>query len=158
MTVSSSEKVDIYGKYVENGFQLLGIPYPGVEFFQQFKSNNYNGKELKFDWTQAFANANISVPDISRFSNIDWKEYKSWDLIELTRNYLLLFLHHISDKDGGLLIHCISGWDRTPLFISLLRMSLWADGVVHQSLSALEVVYLTISYDWFLFKFLAFNF
>lgn len=28
--------------------------------------------------------------------------------------------------DGGLLIHCISGWDRTPLFISLLRMSLWA--------------------------------
>ena len=28
--------------------------------------------------------------------------------------------------EGGLLIHCISGWDRTPLFISLLRMSLWA--------------------------------
>lgn len=28
--------------------------------------------------------------------------------------------------DGGLLVHCISGWDRTPLFISLLRLSLWA--------------------------------
>lgn len=23
-------------------------------------------------------------------------------------------------------MHCISGWDRTPLFISLLRLSLWA--------------------------------
>ena len=28
--------------------------------------------------------------------------------------------------DGGILVHCISGWDRTPLFISLLRLSLWA--------------------------------
>lgn len=28
--------------------------------------------------------------------------------------------------DSGLLVHCISGWDRTPLFISLLRLSLWA--------------------------------
>ena len=28
--------------------------------------------------------------------------------------------------EGGILIHCISGWDRTPLFISLLRLSLWA--------------------------------
>ena len=31
-----------------------------------------------------------------------------------------------STDSGGLLIHCISGWDRTPLFISLLRLSLWA--------------------------------
>lgn len=53
--------------------------------------------------------------------------------------------------DSGLLIHCISGWDRTPLFISLLRMSLWADGAVHASLSAQEMLYLVIAYDWFLF-------
>lgn len=32
---------------------------------------------------------------------------------------------------GGLLIHCISGWDRTPLFISLLRISLWAVSEIH---------------------------
>jgi hypothetical protein len=25
-----------------------------------------------------------------------------------------------------MLVHCISGWDRTPLFISLLRILLWA--------------------------------
>ena len=27
---------------------------------------------------------------------------------------------------SGVLVHCISGWDRTPMFISLLRISLWA--------------------------------
>jgi len=49
------------------------------------------------------------------------------------------------------LVHCISGWDRTPLFISLLRLSLWADEVIHQSLCAEEILYLTVAYDWFLF-------
>jgi len=48
--------------------------------------------------------------------------------------------------------NCISGWDRTPLFVSLLRISLWADGEVHQSLSAAELLYLTIAYDWLLFN------
>lgn len=33
---------------------------------------------------------------------------------------------HWQADDSGLLVHCISGWDRTPLFISLLRLSLWA--------------------------------
>uniref|UniRef100_A0A3Q2DAR9 Myotubularin related protein 14 n=1 Tax=Cyprinodon variegatus TaxID=28743 RepID=A0A3Q2DAR9_CYPVA len=52
---------------------------------------------------------------------------KSWDLVEQTQNYLKLLLHIInSDDDSGLLVHCISGWDRTPLFVSLLRLSLWA--------------------------------
>jgi hypothetical protein len=30
---------------------------------------------------------------------------------------------------SGVLVHCISGWDRTPMFISLLRISLWAVSV-----------------------------
>jgi myotubularin-related protein 14 len=38
-------------------------------------------------------------------------------------------------------VHCISGWDRTPLFISLLRLSMWADGEIHQSLSAEQILY-----------------
>ncbi|CAB1315494.1 unnamed protein product [Coregonus sp. 'balchen'] len=53
--------------------------------------------------------------------------------------------------ESGLLVHCISGWDRTPLFVSLLRLSLWADGAVHASLEPAEILYLTIAYDWFLF-------
>lgn len=52
---------------------------------------------------------------------------------------------------AGLLVHCISGWDRTPLFVSLLRLSLWADGEAHKSLKPLEILYLTLAYDWFLF-------
>lgn len=51
----------------------------------------------------------------------------------------------------SLLVHCISGWDRTPLFVSMIRLSLWADGVVHKNLNAHEILYLTIGYDWFLF-------
>jgi myotubularin-related protein 14 len=83
---------------------------------------------------------------------INWMEYKKWDLIELTRNYLLLLLNSLK-KEGGILVHCISGWDRTPLFISLLRISLWADEAVHVSLSCEEILYLTIAYDWFLFRY-----
>lgn len=49
-------------------------------------------------------------------------------------------------------MHCISGWDRTPLFISILRLSLWADGEIHKNLSAEDVLYLTLAYDWMLFS------
>jgi hypothetical protein len=118
-------------------------------------------------------------------------------IVELTQNYLRLYLTHVADDSTdqaisetgkqlpkGLLIHCISGrhsfyhfmrsllltkghviknkfitscyviigWDRTPLFISLLRISLWADGEAHESLTAAEILYLTMGYDWFLFK------
>uniref|UniRef100_A0A673L8Q5 Myotubularin-related protein 14-like n=1 Tax=Sinocyclocheilus rhinocerous TaxID=307959 RepID=A0A673L8Q5_9TELE len=76
----------------------------------------------------------------------------SWDLVQQTQNYLKLLLHIInSDDENGLLVHCISGWDRTPLFVSLLRLSLWADGAIHASLEPSEILYLTIAYDWFLF-------
>ncbi|XP_069418126.1 phosphatidylinositol-3,5-bisphosphate 3-phosphatase MTMR14 isoform X5 [Ovis canadensis] len=77
---------------------------------------------------------------------------KSWDLVQQTQNYLKLLLSIINnDDDSGLLVHCISGWDRTPLFISLLRLSLWADGLIHASLKPTEILYLTVAYDWFLF-------
>ena len=69
-------------------------------------------------------------------------------------------------RAGGLLVHCISGWDRTPLFISLLRISLWAvrcsddviaammpfqDGEIHRSLDGQQLLFLTIAYDWYFF-------
>uniref|UniRef100_A0A673L7H2 Myotubularin-related protein 14-like n=1 Tax=Sinocyclocheilus rhinocerous TaxID=307959 RepID=A0A673L7H2_9TELE len=83
----------------------------------------------------------------------------SWDLVQQTQNYLKLLLHIInSDDENGLLVHCISGWDRTPLFVSLLRLSLWADGAIHASLEPSEILYLTIAYDWFLFGLVSFLF
>lgn len=37
------------------------------------------------------------------------------------------------------------------MFVSLLRMSLWADGAIHTSLNAHQILYFTIAYDWMLF-------
>ncbi|KAG0266375.1 Myotubularin- protein 14 [Actinomortierella ambigua] len=181
LKVTSSEKVDSFGRY--SSFKLVATPYPGVEFFQQFKANKYSARKLRFDWSQTFADADLQLPSGHTDNlGIPWKDYKQWDLIELTQNYLRLYLNFIADgtydpfsparpstvdpsgssssgifKENvltphGLLIHCISGWDRTPLFISLLRISLWADGEIHSSLSAAELLYLTMGYDWFLFN------
>ncbi|KAG0038831.1 Myotubularin- protein 14 [Podila clonocystis] len=163
LKVTSSEKADSFRRY--SNFKLVATPYPGVEFFQKFKANKYSARKLCFDWSQNFADAELQLP-LGHTDNlgIRWRDYKKWDLIELTQNYLRLYLTHIADgtdvqhpegsarSSKGLLVHCISGWDRTPLFISLLRISLWADGEAHQSLTAAEILYLTMGYDWFLFN------
>ncbi|XP_053545358.1 myotubularin-related protein 14 [Bombina bombina] len=100
-----------------------------------------------------YVDAPLSIPvSLTRNLNIDWREYQHWDLVKQTQNYLKLLIQIINgDDNSGLLVHCISGWDRTPLFVSLLRLSLWADGIVHSSLDPVEILYLTIAYDWFLF-------
>lgn len=150
MRVTSSEKVDKIQRYSE--FCLCSVPYPGCEFFRDFKDNGYNASGLHFNWQQDYVDTKFSVPDLLLHrSRIEWNNYQSWDLVTLTQNYLHLLISCVKDGEGGLLIHCISGWDRTPLFVSLLRMSLWADGRIHQSLSATEVLFLTVAYDWFLF-------
>ena len=96
-------------------------------------------------------NADFNLP--LKFENLDvnWSDYRSWDVIELTKRYLEILYSCIRSGDGGILIHCVSGWDRTPMFISMLRLSLWADGEIHQSLSAEEMLYFTLAYDWMLF-------
>ncbi|KAF9572444.1 Myotubularin- protein 14 [Mortierella alpina] len=161
LKVTSSEKVDSFGRYSK--FKLVATPYPGVEFFQKFKANKYSARKLCFDWSQNFADAELQLPQ-GYFDNlgIRWRDYKSWDLIELTRNYLRLYLTHVADdthdddpstaiknamgatarSPKGLLIHCISGMD-----IVLVN-----NGEAHQSLTAAEMLYLTMGYDWFLFN------
>lgn len=69
----------------------------------------------------------------------------------MTQNYVKLLLKYLRENSNGMLVHCISGWDRTPLFISLLRILLWADGAIHQSLNAKQMLYFTLAYDWYLF-------
>jgi hypothetical protein len=118
-------------------------------------------------------NAELSVPSDSGDLPFSLRDYKSWDLVRLTQRYLQLLLRLLCepDSDAGVLLHCISGWDRTPLLISLLRcvvgvrraasprahtrwprrISLWADGEAHESLSAEQLLFLTIAYDWMLF-------
>ncbi|XP_064161473.1 myotubularin-related protein 14 isoform X1 [Anguilla rostrata] len=151
LNVTSSEKVDKAQRYAD--FTLLSVPYPGCEFFKDYKDRDYTAEGLVFNWNQDFVDAPLTIPaSFTKNLNIDWSEYQSWDLVQQTQNYLKLLLHIInSDDESGLLVHCISGWDRTPLFVSLLRLSLWADGAVHASLEPAEILYLTIAYDWFLF-------
>ncbi|XP_004559890.2 phosphatidylinositol-3,5-bisphosphate 3-phosphatase MTMR14 isoform X1 [Maylandia zebra] len=151
LNVTSSEKVDKAQRYAD--FTLLSVPYPGCEFFKDYKDRDYTAEGLVFNWNQDFVDAPLTIPRCFTHNlNIDWTQYQSWDLVQQTQNYLKLLLHIInSDDDSGLLVHCISGWDRTPLFVSLLRLSLWADGAVHASLEPTEILYLTIAYDWFLF-------
>uniref|UniRef100_A0A3Q2Z4J4 Myotubularin related protein 14 n=1 Tax=Hippocampus comes TaxID=109280 RepID=A0A3Q2Z4J4_HIPCM len=151
LNVTSSEKADKAQRYAD--FTLLSVPYPGCEFFKDYKDRDYTAEGLVFNWNQDYVDAPLTIPEcFTKNLNIDWAQYQSWDLVEQTQNYLKLLLHIInSDDESGLLVHCISGWDRTPLFVSLLRLSLWADGAVHSSLEAAEILYLTIAYDWFLF-------
>uniref|UniRef100_UPI00358EB9C6 myotubularin-related protein 14 isoform X3 n=1 Tax=Myxine glutinosa TaxID=7769 RepID=UPI00358EB9C6 len=151
MNVTSSEKVDKEGRYAD--FCLVSLPYPGCEFFKTYRDRDYTAEGLVFNWNQEHVDAPLFIPPILQETlGINWHNYMSWDLMEQTQNYLKLLLHIITlDEDCGLLVHCISGWDRTPLFVSLLRLSLWADGAIHRSLGAVEILYLTIAYDWFLF-------
>ncbi|XP_072454670.1 phosphatidylinositol-3,5-bisphosphate 3-phosphatase MTMR14 isoform X3 [Notamacropus eugenii] len=151
LRVTSSEKVDKAQRYAD--FTLLSIPYPGCEFFKEYKDRDYTAEGLVFNWKQDYVDAPLSIPvTLTRSLNIDWSEYQSWDLVQQTQNYLKLLLYIVnSEDDSGLLVHCISGWDRTPLFISLLRLSLWADGLIHVTLKPAEILYLTVAYDWFLF-------
>nr|XP_033782427.1 myotubularin-related protein 14 isoform X2 [Geotrypetes seraphini] len=151
LNVTSSEKVDKAQRYAD--FTLLSIPYPGCEFFKDYKDRDYSAEGLIFNWKQDYVDAPLSIPvSLSRSLNIDWGEYQCWDLVKQTQNYLKLLIHIVnSDDDSGLLVHCISGWDRTPLFVSLLRLSLWADGLIHSSLDPAEILYLTVAYDWFFF-------
>ena len=152
MNVTSSEKADKESRYQE--FNIMSLPYPGCEFFRDYRDNGYSAEGLVYDWKQHFVDADLIVPKNDRICerlNIDWKQYRSWDVLKLTQNYLKLLLLYFHETDSSILIHCISGWDRTPLFTSLLRLSLWADGKIHQNLNAIEMTFLTVSYDWFLF-------
>ena len=97
--------------------------------------------------------AALSFPPelLPRPLGINWTEYKEWSIKELTSSYLRFLLYSLHSVEGGLFVHCISGWDRTPMVISLLRLSLWADGLAHASLNSLEMLFFTVAYDWRLF-------
>ncbi|KAH1029369.1 myotubularin-related protein 14 [Dendroctonus ponderosae] len=150
LCVSASEKVDA-ARY--SSFDLICLPYPGCEFFKDYHDANYQARGLVYDWESPLNDAVISVPDdnINRGLGISWEQYKKWDLIRITKNYMKYILNRLEEDSSGLLLHCISGWDRTPLFISLIRLSLWADGLIHRSLNAHEILYFTLAYDWYLF-------
>ena len=160
MSICSSEKVDVTGAYRD--FSLNAIPFPGCEFFKDYYMRKDSGA-MHYDWSLPLVESSLKlssdylVPfENLNFLNLNWAEWRSWSLETLTSNYVLVILNLLSpsmelNERSGVLVHCISGWDRTPLFVSLLRLSLWADGIAHASLNSEEILYLTLAYDWFLF-------
>jgi myotubularin-related protein 14 len=146
--ICSSEKSDQRRRY--ESFEICGVPYPGVEFFSEFRSD----QNVCPEWEKHGPKAEMQLS--SPAFDADWDDFRSWGIAELTGNYVKLLLASLrSEKCDGILVHCISGWDRTPLFVSLLRLSLWADGLVHESLTAEEIFFLTVAYDWYLFGFVS---
>jgi myotubularin-related protein 14 len=124
---------------------INSIPYPGCEFFKPFKANHRSAIGLVYDWKLDFVDASLKLdPEMQRRVEINWGDFERWDLIELTNNYLRYILASLARSNGSALIHCISGWDRTPLFR--------ADGLAHENLGAEEFLYFTLAYDWMLFS------
>lgn len=78
-------------------FKLISLPYPGCEFFKVYRDNNFCAEGLVFDWEQAYVDASISVPEDPILANlhIEWEKYKSWDLVEITQNYMKLLLKYL---------------------------------------------------------------
>jgi myotubularin-related protein 14 len=77
-SVTSSEKVDKENRYSD--FTIVSLPYPGCEFFKEYRDNDYVAQGLVFDWTQSHVDAVIGVPDdaVSSQLKIDWEKYKVW--------------------------------------------------------------------------------
>ncbi|KAF5401511.1 Myotubularin protein 14 [Paragonimus heterotremus] len=152
LPVTSSEKDDNHDRY--DDFVILPLPYPGSEFFRVWRDSGYTMNNLMFNWNQPNIDVTLRedcIPKTLLSTNVNWKNYKSWDVTTLTKNYLKLLLGQLFEGAGGMLLHCVSGWDRTPLFISLMRCLLWADDLAHPSLEPAEMLYFTLAYDWFLF-------
>jgi hypothetical protein len=148
VNVCSSEKVDRRDRY--GSFALASMPYPGCEYFREVAAAGGEARGLVPPWPDSEpSGGNKRFAELAPCALPSAREYRAFDLITLTQKYVKALLQLLAV--GSVLCHCISGWDRTPLFVSLLRISLWADGAAHESLSVDEILYLTVAYDWMLF-------
>ena len=56
-SVTSSEKVDKEHRYSD--FSIVSMPYPGCEFFKEWRENSYQAEALMFDWNQVLNDTKI---------------------------------------------------------------------------------------------------
>ncbi|KAJ3436222.1 myotubularin-related protein [Anaeramoeba flamelloides] len=124
-------------------FNKLGYDVSNLEY-RIIEGSGYNRPSVNFE---KYVKRN--TPDVP--SHMMHKRKIS--LVKLFQTYFQSCIDKLgNDKSNGLLIHCFSGWDRTPLFLSMIRLSLWADGLLHSDLSLEELCYFVISYDWYLYN------
>ena len=163
VAMCSSEKAhDSVLSYEKKNVRLIALPFPGVDFYKG-TSVHFDPKRLP-DWEKTSADLALNIDGvitankeadssiISHFGDYK-KHFKTWGVLQLSREYFyfILYLLKNESKQGGALIHCVSGWDRTPLWVSVLRVALWSVNQIHKTLTIEEIVYLTVAYDWLLF-------
>eukprot|EP01125_Pyxidicula_operculata_P004001 TRINITY_DN1565_c2_g2_i5.p2 TRINITY_DN1565_c2_g2~~TRINITY_DN1565_c2_g2_i5.p2 ORF type:complete len:738 (-),score=171.49 TRINITY_DN1565_c2_g2_i5:224-2437(-) len=145
---------EVASSYYSN-FKVNAMPFPGVDTYKSFKENRDANEPLPFARyrPESKDQAELILTDEESYPFVKWEEYRRWDIVLLTQNYLKYIFHLLrtGKSDDGILIHCISGWDRTPLMIGVLRILLWAEGAAHKSLDAEQILFLVIGYDWLLF-------
>lgn len=156
-------------------FKISSLPFPGVSVYYNFREKRLHGAPLPSGKIRQRELDGLEEPLLRLAFPLrpgqSWNNYQSWNVVATVQRYLgYIFdtLRSTSPTDG-LLIHCVSGsllchdhlnqfytnsclgWDRTPLFIGIIRILLWAEGLVHQSLDADQILYLVVAYDWLLF-------
>uniref|UniRef100_A0A4W5MWG4 Myotubularin related protein 14 n=1 Tax=Hucho hucho TaxID=62062 RepID=A0A4W5MWG4_9TELE len=151
LNVTSSEKVDKAQRYAD--FTLLSVPYPGCEFFKDYKDRDYTAEGLVFNWNQDFVDAPLTIPAcFTKNLNINWSEYQV-SLFFPSSEYFLSFVDRERRTDRRL-CHRALGWIPTYANTCLCRRQ-WPETLDHPghyiSLEPAEILYLTIAYDWFLF-------
>ena len=58
-------------------FELLSLPYPGCEFFQQYCQHGYQDCGLVFDWNQSYIDAEVVLPPpLQHRPALPWHQYR----------------------------------------------------------------------------------
>ena len=93
-------------------YLLINSQFVGVEFFQEFNQRKHVAHDLHFDWEKYEDVVELKLDDPVPASHIiSWRDYKTWDLVLLTKNYLRLMLCQLSDPTPGvfeLLVRCVA--------------------------------------------------
>ncbi|KAJ3450462.1 myotubularin-related protein [Anaeramoeba flamelloides] len=141
-------------KHYYSDVKLEKLPIRAVPNLKCFASYNYDFTHYMYKQleTIGFLKPKIDLSQHLVAPNNDQNAPKHINFMKLIELYFERMIQILKDpNETGLLIHCLSGWDRTPLFISMIRLSLWADGLLHSHFSAKEMAYFLVSYDWYLF-------
>ncbi|KAL0209014.1 hypothetical protein P9112_011601 [Eukaryota sp. TZLM1-RC] len=167
LTVTTSEKQEADGELYKN-LDILTMPYPGVELFSAYHRKQYDCVSTTFEDALHPPTVEVKIDHVFPEKSSNLIGFEKFDLVTLTSNYLDVIVeayaksiaNSLSNKKytaESLNVHCISGYDRTPVFAAFIRLLTWADGWSHHSLKPSEVLFLTVGYDFFLFGHLLFE-
>lgn len=66
----------------------MSLPYPGCEFFAEYRQKDYEAEKCNFNWDQSYVNATLTVPqDLLHQVKIDASKYRVSYRHELKQKY-----------------------------------------------------------------------